>query len=95
MNQNAMDPVSVDKRPNPVPEAIARLSIAVTDLDNALSHLVDRIRPALSPEGPNPGETDSMPSPDASELVRSISFDTERIENLIRVMMSVSDRVEL
>lgn len=86
----------VDATPEPpIARAATRLSNSVSDLDRAISAVIDKLRPALTPES-NMRETGEVKAPGPnSELANFIEEKTDVIYHLITVLEDVHGRIEL
>ena len=91
---NAMTEMKAPTPHKPLSEIHNRLNCVISELDARLSTLITEIRPVLAEIDSDPGETETKPDLTRSEMARALSYETERLENLCKVVGDVIMRVE-
>lgn len=77
-----------------VPSSLDRLAVAITDLDNTTCQLANRLNPVCRNE-PSKDTSDGGCYPSQVDLADAISGQEIRVRNIVSMLGSVLDRLEV
>lgn len=96
MNQQAKILPKYETEKAPVLSASGYIAEALGTLDSEIAGLINRLAPVLSPPTKLNGSSESAQHPPAvSDLTNALTQHARSIEELIRVVREVTERVEL
>lgn len=95
--QEAAHPTPGGVKPGttPVEDAFTRLVVNISELDENLSMLINRLTPVLNPEVRGEAGPDSVPMPPQSEFVLALGAQSDRLQRLNAVINDVHRRIEI